>query len=83
MILRHELGEENNGLTFCLAGPLGNGARKMLSPGAQLIWTVEAGSHFEAMITYYEFMGWVSTQRNTNGTISRILKSGRKNRFAG
>jgi hypothetical protein len=29
-----------------------------MSPDARLIWTVEAGSHFEAMTAYYEFMGW-------------------------
>jgi hypothetical protein len=41
--------------TFCLAGPMGDGARATLNPGARLAWTVEAGSHFEAMSKYYEF----------------------------
>jgi hypothetical protein len=57
--LLHELwDEDNNEQTFCLAGPMGDGARKLLSPGARLVWTVEAGSHFEAMTKYYEHMGW-------------------------
>lgn len=60
MKLKHELWEEDGGteLTFCLAGPRGDGARKLLSSDAKLIWTVEAGSHFEAMTKYYKFMGW-------------------------
>ncbi len=61
--LLHELwqdtGEGDYGhYTFCHAGPLGDGARASLSPKAKLIWTVEAGSHFEAMTLYYQFMGW-------------------------
>jgi hypothetical protein len=49
MKLKHELWEGNGGqeLTFCLAGRYGDEARKLLSPDAKLIWTVEAGSHFE------------------------------------
>lgn len=43
---------------FCLAGPEGDGARALLAPGATLVWTVEAGSHFEAMTLYYEYQGW-------------------------
>ena len=60
MKLKHELWEENEGqeLTFCLAGRHGDDARKLLSPDAELIWTVEAESHFEAMTAYYKFMGW-------------------------
>ncbi len=60
MKLKHELWEERGGeeYTFCLAGPRGDGARKLLSPDAKLIWTVEAESHFEAMTAYYQFMGW-------------------------
>ena len=61
--LKHELwkdigGEEYSEYTFCLAGPRGEGARKLLSSEAKLIWTVEASSHFEAMTAYYEFMEW-------------------------
>ena len=61
--LLHELwqdtGEGEYGFeTFCFAGPLGEGARALLSPEAKLIWTVKAGSHFEAMTLYYQFMDW-------------------------
>ena len=55
----HELWvESDGGQTFCLAGSKGDGVRAMLLPGSRLIWTVEAGSHFEAMTKYYERMGW-------------------------
>jgi hypothetical protein len=58
--LLHELWKEvgGQGSTFCLAGPMGEGARKLLGASAKLIWSVEANSHFEAMTKYYEFMGW-------------------------
>ena len=49
---------ESGYLTFCLAGPHGDAARSDLSSKAELIWTVEARSHFEAMTVYYERMGW-------------------------
>ena len=63
MKLNHELwkdigGEQYSEYTFCLAGAHGNDARKTLSPDAELIWTVEAESHFAAMTAYYDFMGW-------------------------
>ncbi len=62
MRLKHELwkdGDKDSGsYLFCLAGPRGDNARETLSPSAKLIWTVEAGSHFEAMTAYHEFMGW-------------------------
>ena len=60
MKLTHELWVETDGeqQTFCLAGPSGDAARSLLSPGAKLIWKVEAESHFEAMTAYYAFMGW-------------------------
>jgi hypothetical protein len=52
----HELWVDRNGLdTFCLAGPMGDGARALLERPAELVWSVEAGSHFEAMTLYYEF----------------------------
>jgi hypothetical protein len=55
----HELWDEGEGRrTFCLAGPMGDEARACLGPDARLTWTVEAGSHFEAMTLYYEYMGW-------------------------
>jgi hypothetical protein len=61
--LKHELwkdigGEQYSEYTFCLAGKQGQAARGQLSPRAQLIWTVEAASHFEAMTAYYLFMNW-------------------------
>jgi len=61
--LKHELWEDIGGdqfahFTFCLAGPLGDDARRTLSPHAKLIWTTVANSHFEAMSKYYAFMEW-------------------------
>jgi hypothetical protein len=61
--MKHELwkdigGDEHSEYTFCLAGPRGLGARKLLSPHAEVVWTVEADSHFKAMTAYYKFMGW-------------------------
>lgn len=59
MKLKHELWDEGDGLwTFCLSGKCGDDARKLLSPNAKLIWTVEAENHFEAMTAYYKFQGW-------------------------
>ncbi|MGH9317052.1 MAG: hypothetical protein ACRD1P_08095 [Thermoanaerobaculia bacterium] len=58
-MLVHELWEEPGGeYTFCLAGPMGEDARRMAGPGSKLVWTVEAASHFEAMGKYYKHMGW-------------------------
>lgn len=57
----HELWDdpENEGrYIFVLAGSMGDGARATLSKSAQLTWTVEAASHFEAMTLYYAHMGW-------------------------
>ncbi len=54
----HELWVEEDGQTLCLAGPAGDDARSMLGPTAELVWTFEADSHFEAMTIYYERMGW-------------------------
>ena len=56
--MRHELWLEEEGQTFCLAGPLGEQARSLLGPTAHLVWTVEADSHYDAMTLYYEYMGW-------------------------
>ncbi len=54
----HELWVEEDGQTFCLAGPHGDDARRELGPEARLVWSVEASGHFEAMTKYYEYMGW-------------------------
>jgi hypothetical protein len=57
--LLHELWvESDQEQTFCLAGPMGDDARALMAPGAQQVWSVTAGSHFEAMTKYYEHMGW-------------------------
>lgn len=57
----HELWEDPEGLdTFVLSGPSGNKARAPLSEGSRLVWSVEAGSHYEAMTKYYAFRGWGS-----------------------
>ena len=37
---------------------MGADARALLAPHAQKVWSVLAGSHFEAMTKYYERMGW-------------------------
>ena len=56
MKLKHELWVDEEGLDmFCLSGKHGDDARKLLGPDAKLIWTVEAGSNFEAMTAYYKF----------------------------
>ena len=56
--MKHELWKEENGYTFCLADSMGDRARAMMESHAELIWTVEAESHFEAMTKYYKFMNW-------------------------
>ena len=57
--MKHELWKDAAGeYTFCLAGPRGDDSRRLLSSQAELIWTVEANSHVEAMTAYYNFMGW-------------------------
>ena len=57
--LKHELWVDPKGLeTFCLAGPMGEDARKLLPRGSKLVWTVNASSHFEAMTKYHEHMKW-------------------------
>jgi hypothetical protein len=61
--LLHEVWEEidENGQSLpgcCLAGPDGDGHRALMSSGARLIHTFEAGSHYEAMTIYYRLTGW-------------------------
>lgn len=42
----------------CLAGPDGEAARTLFAKdGAELVWTFEAGSHFEAMTKYHQYLG--------------------------
>jgi hypothetical protein len=55
----HELWVDSEGLdTFVLAGPMDDEKRMLIGPEAKVVWTVEAGSHFEAMSLYYEYRGW-------------------------
>ena len=57
-ILKHEVWIDTKGLPMCcLAGPDGEGARRLNGEGATLVWTFEAGSHYEAMNTYYRYLG--------------------------
>ncbi len=54
-----DLGDEGESMAgVCLAGPMGDGFRRLLSLKAKLLTKFEAGSHFEAMTTYYKLMGW-------------------------
>ncbi|WP_431259171.1 DUF6881 domain-containing protein [Roseateles chitinivorans] len=41
-----------------LAGPDGDAARTRRGPGARLVTTLRAGSHFEAMTRYYALQEW-------------------------
>lgn len=57
-ILKHEVWRDAEGLEMCcLAGPDGEDARRLNGEGATLVWTFEAGSHFDAMNTYYRDLG--------------------------
>ncbi len=40
----------------CYAGSLGDDYRRKLEPGARLLTTFEAGSHFEAMTIYNRYL---------------------------
>jgi hypothetical protein len=58
--LLHEIWREDNGtcigLMGCLAGPMGDQARSMLSPGATLLHVYEAGSIFEQGVIRYRLL---------------------------
>jgi len=56
--LLHEVWVGAEGLpACCLAGPMGEAARKLLmQEGARLVWSFVAGSHFEAMTKYNEHL---------------------------
>ncbi|MPY21410.1 hypothetical protein FS373_06205 [Shewanella sp. YLB-07] len=55
----HELWSENEvEQLFCLAGRGGEEARSQMEPDAELIWSISATSHYEAMEKYYQHMGW-------------------------
>ena len=57
-ILLHEVWLGSDGLPgCCLAGPMGDAARALfVQDGARLVWTFEAGSHFEAMTKYNDHL---------------------------
>jgi hypothetical protein len=42
----------------CLAGPDGDGFRKLQDGNARCVRRFEAGSHFEAMTIYHHHYGW-------------------------
>lgn len=51
--------EDGQGLpSLQLAGPDGEAARARHGPGARLVTTLWAGSHFEAMTRYYALQDW-------------------------
>jgi hypothetical protein len=61
--LIHEIWEETDDLgqvhpALGLAGPDGEGFRKLLREDARCVHRFEAGSHFEAMAIYYRHYGW-------------------------
>lgn len=57
--LEHHILEDAEGLTtLCLAEPLQNTERYVPEPGSKLLYAFYAESHYEAMMIYYEFMGW-------------------------
>jgi hypothetical protein len=57
-ILIHEVWIDADGSPgMCLAGPMGDGFRRLQGPGAKLIATIEASSHFEAMTKYNAMLG--------------------------
>lgn len=55
----HQIWQEPGGETgLCLEDLRGDGFRKLLEPGAKMIHTYKAESHYEAMTIYYAFMEW-------------------------
>jgi hypothetical protein len=55
----HELWVEDGvGISFFLAGPMGDQPRSMLSPNAKLTWTVEAPNHVASMQALYDYLDW-------------------------
>jgi hypothetical protein len=62
-VLRHEIWqrptEDGRWLpSLCLAGPDGEGARRLMEAGSKCVQTFTAGSHFEAMTIYHHFLGF-------------------------
>lgn len=74
-IMKHELWTNEGGLDlFCLAGPRGDSARKMLEPDYRLVWICDADSHFEAMKEYYAFRNWGEYQTDFPAQDSKTYK---------
>jgi hypothetical protein len=84
MNLKHELWQDDEGQSnICLAGPRGEGARKLAGSNAKLIWTTEAGSHFDAMTAYYDFMDWGTYRTDQPWDLNPILTTGLANGHTG
>ena len=74
-IMKHELWTNEGGFDlFCLAGPRGDSARKMLEPDYRLVWICDADSHFEAMKKYYAFRNWGEYQTDFPAQDSKTYK---------
>jgi hypothetical protein len=53
---RYELWREGNSYSFFPEDS--ESARRLLEPGAELVWEVEANSWEEAQARKHEFLGW-------------------------
>ena len=53
-----EIEDEGETFSLILAGPRGVQARQLLGSNARLVKVISAGSHFEAMTSYYKLLGW-------------------------
>lgn len=49
---------KGQGTCLCLAGPDGEPSRRLLEPGARLVHTFLAGSHYEAATIYNRYFGY-------------------------
>jgi hypothetical protein len=57
--VKHQVWKDPAGLTtLCLADYRGNDCRNLIEPGSKIIYEFYADSHFDAMTTYYKYMGW-------------------------
>lgn len=57
--IKHDIWQDPEGLTsLCFSGVMGMECRRLLEPNSKIIHSFYADSHYEAMIKYYEFMGW-------------------------
>jgi len=56
--LVHEIWIDGEGLPgLCLAGPAGDGFRRLLDPAARLVHVFEASNHITAMQVYHSYLG--------------------------